>query len=198
MAALTSIAAGITIAGAAVAGAGAIASGFNAMGRDTSGAADAAERIKNEQQALLNRETKAANKQNQSQFKQATENIRLSVRETNESANTTMLKAYQDKQNIGNKIGFASSGSVDYMDDITKGSVRKGVDLSMDKISLQAESAESSFGYGSETISIADARKEADIEERFQGRLAEIGSVADTFWEGIWGSDNEIKGYDYG
>lgn len=198
MAALTAIAAGITIAGAAVAGAGAVARGFDAWGKDTKGAADAAERIKNEQQALLDRETKSANKQNQSKFSQATENIRLSLRETNESANITMLKSYENKQSLGSKVGFESSGSVEYADDVTKGNIRKAVDLSVDKITTQSEAAETTFGFSSGTISIADARKEADMEERFQGRLAEIGSVADTFWEGIWGPDNEIQGYNYG
>jgi len=199
MAALTAtIAAGITITGAAVAVGGAVARGFSAKGKDTKGAAYAAEKIREEQIKLQNKETSSAQKQNKSQFEQATDSIRTAVSESNKASSSSLLKAYFDKSNMSQKTGFAGSGQLDYADELTQGTIRGSADIAMEKFETQQKGAEASYAFGETRTDIASQRSFANIEERFSGRLAEIGAVADTFWEGVWGADNEIQGYNYG
>lgn len=199
MAAVTStIAAGITIAGGVAAGAGAIKRGAEAKKKDTLEAAKAAELIKSEQLALQDRETKNAKFRELSKLERVTDNIRNDVQATNMDASNTLFTNFVESTNTESRAGFAGGGTASDLFTDASTNLREKVDIQSQKIENTKGGIVDDFSIGTESISIADAKGRADIEQRFQARLGEIGSVADTFWEGVFGSDNEIEGYNYG
>jgi|10_taG_2_1085330.scaffolds.fasta_scaffold12037_2 hypothetical protein len=199
MAAVTStIAAGLTIAGGVAAGIGAVKRGSEARNKDTLSAAKAAEEIRNEQIALQNRETTNAKKGQLSQLERVTDDIRTNVGAANANASDSLFANFVESTNVASKTGFAGSSTVDNLSDNAKSTVRRKTSEELTMLENRKGGAVDDFSTGIEGISIADAKGRADIEERFSSRIAEIGSVADTFMEGVFGSDNEIEGYNYG
>ena len=67
----------------------------------------------------------------------------------------------------------------------------------MDDLELKSKGVSSDYINTIEGINISKEKDLAAINQRFTQRLGEIGGTADTFMEGIFGSDNSIKGYDY-
>ena len=67
----------------------------------------------------------------------------------------------------------------------------------MNELELKSKGASSDYINTIEGINISKEKDLAAINQRFTQRLGEIGQTADTFMEGIFGSDNKIKGYDY-
>ena len=109
-----------------------------------------------------------------------------------------MFTNFVESTNVESKAGFAGGGTASDIYSDASLNLKDKVDMQYEKIDNAKGGIVDDFSISTESISIADAKGRADIEQRFQARLGEIGSVADTFWEGVFGSDNEIEGYNYG
>jgi len=202
MAAVTStVAAGLVIIGGVAAGVGKVKSGLEASKRgkgDMLAAANAAEEIRTEQNKLQSRETKNAQSGQLSQLQRATEEIKLGAKSMNSSANDSLFSNFVEGQQLEAGSGFAGSGQIKNIQADASSGIRRKVGEEMESLENRSGGLKEDFSFGMENISIADARSRADVEQRFQDRISEIGSVADTFMEGVFGSDNEIEGYNYG
>ena len=125
------------------------------------------------------------------------EGLTNQVGQIGSKGNTDLFSAALNKDTLSKRSGFASSGEVESSFRDMTTSVRSGVESNMEDLALKSKSSASDYMSTIEGVSISKERSLAAINERFTQRLGEIAATADTFREGIFGSDNKIKDYDY-
>jgi len=179
--ALATLAAGATLLGMGAKAIGALGRGFSAGGADTKKAASAAEKIKADQEALLRRET-------ESQFSLATQNMLRETQAVNLGARESLMKTFREKGSLIKQTGgIANIGEIEAVTSEAYASTRGRNKYALDKIGSQYSGTITG-------IDIARERSLAGINERFNARIAEIGQIPDTFWEGMFGSNQQISG----
>lgn len=188
-----------TVAGAAVKTIGAGVKGYQAhkAGKDTAAQAENAEQIRQDEIALANRESALTLNKNKSAFQLTMEGLTNQVGQIGSKGNTDLFSAALNKDTLSKRSGFASSGEVESSFRDMTTSVRSGVESNMEDLALKSKSSASDYMSTIEGVSISKEKSLAAINERFTQRIGEIGATADTFKEGIFGSDNKIKDYDY-
>tara|TARA_R110002074_G_scaffold239374_2_gene411179 strand:- start:904 stop:1500 length:597 start_codon:yes stop_codon:yes gene_type:complete len=191
------IVAGIAIAGATVKTIGAGVNAYNANKTDTLGQAKNAEQIRSDEIALSRRTTDLSLKKNKTAFELAMESITNQVGDVSAQGTKSFVDIGKGQGDIIEKGGFAGSGQADEFLVDAKTDVRSAVDRSMSDLELKSKGASADYMNTIEGVNISREKDLAAINQRFTQRLGEIGSVADTGMEGIFGSDNSIKGYDY-
>lgn len=188
---------GLAVAGAAVKTVGAGIKGFNAMNTDTSGQAENAEQIRLDEIALSNRTSSLNLKKNKTAFELAMESITNQVGDVSAQGTKSFVDIGKGQENIIRKGNFAVSGQADEFLVDAKTDVRSSVDRSMSDLELKSKGASADYISTIEGISISKEKDLAAINQRFTQRLGEIGGTADTFMEGVFGTNQSIKGYDY-
>jgi len=188
---------GLAVAGAAVKTVGAGIKGFNAMNTDTLAQAENAEQIRLDEIALSNRTSSLNLKKNKTAFELAMESITNQAGDVSAQGAKSLLEISKGQGNIIEEGGFAGSSQADAFLVDAKTDVRSSVDSSMSDLELKSKGASADYISTIEGISISKEKDLAAINQRFTQRLGEIGGTADTFVEGIFGSNNKIKGYDY-
>ena len=181
--ALATLAAGATLLGMGAKAIGALGRGWSASqaGADTKKAASAAEKIKADQEALLRRET-------ESQFSLATQNMLRETQAVNLGARESLMKTFREKGSLIKQTGgIANIGEIEAVTSEAYASTRGQNKYALDKIGSQYSGTITG-------IDIARERSLAGINERFNARIAEIGQIPDTFWEGMFGSNQQISG----
>jgi len=191
------VGAAISIAGAGVKTLGAGIKGYQSMNTDTLGQAQNAEQIRQDEISLANRETALSLNKNKSAFQLSIEGLTNQVGKIGSSGTSDLFSAALNKDTLSKRTGFASSGEVESSFNDMTANVRSSVKSNMEDLELKSKASTSDFMSGIEGVNLARERSLASINERFTQRLGEIGGTADTFREGIFGSDNKIKGYDY-
>lgn len=194
---LVTAAAGASLFGTGLKAVGAGIKGFNASNADTLGQAENAEQIRKDEIALSNRTSNLNLKKNKTAFELAMESITNQVGDVSAQGTKSLLEISESHGNIIEKGGFAGSSQADQTIVDAKGDVRSSVSRSMSDLELKSKGASADYINTIESINISKEKDLAAINQRFTQRLGEIGGTADTFMEGIFGSDNKIKGYDY-
>ena len=186
-----------TVAAVGVKAVGAGVNAYNAENTDTLGQAKNAEQIRSDEIALSGRTTDLSLKKNKTAFELAMESITNQAGDVSAQGTKSFVDIGKGQGNIIEKGGFAGSGQADEFLVDAKTDVRSAVDRSMSDLELKSKGASADYMNTIEGVNISREKDLAAINQRFTQRLGEIGSTADSWSEGIFGSNNSIKGYDY-
>jgi len=186
-----------TVVGAGFKAVGAGVKGLNAYNADTLGQAENAEQIRLDEIALSNRTSSLNLKKNKTAFELAMESITNQAGDVSAQGSSSLLEALKGRDSLASKGNFAMSGEAKQSLIDSKTNIRSAVDRSMEDLELKSKGASADYINTIEGISISKEKDLAAINQRFTQRLGEIGGTADTFMEGMFGSNQSIKGYDY-
>ena len=186
-----------TVVGAGVKAVGAGINAYNAENTDTLGQAKNAEQIRSDEIALSGRTTDLSLKKNKTAFELAMESITNQAGDVSAQGTKSFVDIGKGQENIIRKGNFAGSSQADEFLVDAKTDVRSAVDRSMSDLELKSKGASADYMNTIEGVNISREKDLAAINQRFTQRLGEIGSTADSWSEGIFGSNNKIKGYDY-